>query len=191
MKKFIVFAIILLFLILLVIGIYIISNIDQNIDETVYEIEYSEYVGKYGKEYGVPEAYIYAVIKCESNFKPDAVSSAGAKGLMQLMPATFADIQGRIKSEYPEEMITDPEVNIRCGTYYLSYLYGIFKDWDCVFAAYNAGMGNVRKWLNSEDYSRDGKLVKIPFPETDRYLMKIKNAIVQYEKLLNKREETT
>jgi len=191
MKKYIVLAIVLLFLILLVLGVYLISKIDTKVEETVYETGYSEFVKKYGVEYGVPETHIYAVIKCESNFKADAVSSAGAVGLMQIMPATFADIQKRIKTDYTEDMLTDPEVNIRCGTYYLSYLYRIFGDWDLVFAAYNAGMGNVSKWLDSDEYSNDGKLTKIPFPETDRYLLKVKNAIAQYEKLLYKSEETT
>lgn len=153
-------------------------------EEVSYTIKYSEYVEKYSEQYGVDREIIYAVIKCESNFKADARSSVGALGLMQMMPATFADMQSRLGEEYESEALMDPEVSIKYGTYYLKYLYNYFGDWELVFAAYNAGMGNVSKWLKNEEYSDGGKLIDIPFPETKKYVKKVIAARDEYTKLL-------
>ena len=125
------------------------------------------------------------VIKCESNFRPDARSSVGAMGLMQMMPATFKDMQKRLKEEHDDSALFDPEVSIKYGTYYLKYLYNYFDDWDLVVPAYNAGMGNVSKWLKNEEYSKDGKLIVIPFKETERYVLKVNTALAEYKKILS------
>jgi len=150
-----------------------------------YPLKYSEYVEKYSDEYGVDKALIYAVIKTESNFRPEAVSSVGAMGLMQMMPATFKDMQKRLSEEHETDKLLDPEISIKYGTYYLKYLYNYFDDWDLVIPAYNAGMGNVSKWLKNDEYSKNGKLVKIPFSETERYVKKIDTALKEYKNLLS------
>ncbi len=161
----------------------------ENEPTVSYQIEFTEYVQKYAKEYGVEEALIYAVIKCESNYKPTVTSSVGAMGLMQMMPATFKDMQNRLKEELDDEKLYDPEISIKYGTYYLKYLYNYFDDWSLVPAAYNAGMGNVSKWLKNPEYSSDGKLTNIPFPETARYVIKIETAYAEYKKLLSTEEK--
>ena len=189
MKVLVYILIALLVVALIVTGVMLLIQLNEKTEEKIYQLEYSDIVFKYSEEYGVPPEIVYAVIECESNFKPDALSKSGAMGLMQIMPATFKDIQGRIHEEYEDDMLYDPEVNIKCGTFYLSYLYKYFGDWDLVYAAYNAGMGNVSKWLANDEYSKDGKLINIPFPETDRYVKKVKNAVQQYEIKLYKSEE--
>ena len=94
------------------------------IEERWYPREYQEYVTRYAELYEVPEALIYAVIRTESRFQADAVSPAGAVGLMQLMPATFRDISDNILDEFLDDgMIRDPETNIRYGVCYLRWLY--------------------------------------------------------------------
>ena len=149
--------------------------------------DYSEQVEKYAKEYNIPEYVIYAVIKVESDFDPNARSSAGACGLMQMMPETFLWLTG---SSHLDEGLTadalfDPEVSIRYGSYYLLYLYRKFGyNWDTAFAAYNAGEGNVAKWLKDSEYSDgNGNLTNIPFPETKSYVKKVNSAIDTYKKL--------
>ncbi len=148
-----------------------------------YPREYEDIVQTCSLDYGVPEAYIFAVIYVESHFQPTAVSSSDARGLMQLRPDTYLDMCERLGLEQNIGNIFVPEFNIRCGTYYLAYLYDLFGDWDTALAAYNAGLGNVAKWLKDERYSDGhGHLTSIPFPETARYLEKIHKAIKGYER---------
>ena len=148
---------------------------------------YNEIVKKYSLEYGVPERIIYATIKTESSFRSDAVSSSGAMGLMQMMPSTFEWLTSdeHLDEALPKDALFDPEVNIRYGTYYLSYLAKKFDyDWTIVSAAYNAGEGRVLAWLESGEYTDDsGNLIKIPIKETRAYVKKINDAIDTYTKL--------
>ncbi len=136
----------------------------------------------------IPESLIFAVIKTESDFDPDAVSPMGAAGLMQLMPDTFRDISDNFLGErLPDEMISDPETNIRYGVFYLSWLYySKFGNWDTVLAAYNAGIGNVYDWLDDPEFSDDGVTLKyIPIAETRAYVSRVRAAQETYERLYN------
>ncbi|MDF1822127.1 MAG: lytic transglycosylase domain-containing protein [Alcanivoracaceae bacterium] len=111
--------------------------------------------------YQVDPALIKAVIHAESHFDPHAVSRAGAQGLMQLMPETAAYL--RVHRPF------DARQNILGGTRFLSYLMGKFDRLDHVLAAYNAGEGNVR---------RHGGIP--PFPETQRYVVKVSELLNTY-----------
>lgn len=159
------------------------------VDRSLYPQKYSEYVSKYAAEYNVPEDVIYATIKTESSFDPEAVSSAGARGLMQMLPSTFEWLTGyeHLNEGLTPNMLYDPEVNIRYGTYYLKYLYTKFGyNWDTACAAYNGGEGNVAEWLTDEKYSDgDGTLKDFPkdFEETENYVKKINKARAVYLKL--------
>ena len=157
------------------------SNIWESIEEDLYPLDYSEYIDVSSREFGVPKKIVYAVIKTESDFESNAVSSKGAVGLMQMMPSTFEEITAKLGDNYEKGMMYDPETNIRYGVYYLSYLYRHFDDWDAVFAAYNAGMGTVSEWLEDPaKVNADGKLVNIPYPETQKYVKKVNGAINKY-----------
>lgn len=147
-----------------------------------YVKEYPELLTRNAEQYGIPESLLCGVIWSESRFDPDAVSSVGACGLMQLMEPTFLELRGRIGLEGAGDIFS-PEDNMQCGAFYLRYLYRIYGDWETVLAAYNAGLGNVNEWLSSPEYSDDGKkLKKIPFSETDHYVKKVLGAwnIYQY-----------
>ena len=159
------------------------------IDKKLYPLDYSEIVAEASEEFDIPQYVIYATIKVESDFEADAVSSAGAIGLMQMLPSTFEWLTG---SEHLDENLStknldDPEVSIRYGTYYLSYLYKKFDyNWNTTFAAYNGGEGNVAKWLDNPKYSDlQGNLTDFPkeFGETKNYVKKINRAIDSYKKL--------
>lgn len=144
------------------------------------------YVEKYADEFGVPENLIYAVIKTESDFDSSAESSAGAVGLMQLSAITFDEITNyRLKEGLDIGMRYDPETNIRYGTYYLSRMFSRYGNWDTALAAYNAGLGNVDKWLENPDYgdSATSTLKYIPFTETRNYVKKVNRALAKYDKL--------
>lgn len=155
-------------------------------EKRMYPREYSEFVEKYSAEFGVPETVIYAVIKTESDFDANAVSPASppALGLMQLTEETYEWVASKLKESPSAFDIYDPSTNIRYGVWYLSYLYGRFENWDTAFAAYNAGPGNVSKWLDNSEYSTDGETLSyIPFKETRNYVQKVNKAIEIYDRL--------
>ncbi|MCL2841088.1 MAG: lytic transglycosylase domain-containing protein [Defluviitaleaceae bacterium] len=121
-------------------------------------------------------ALILAVIMAESSFRQGAESHRGAQGLMQLMPATAEDIaqQMGMTNFHPED-VWQPETNIAMGSFYLNRLVNLFDgNIDNALAAYNAGRGNVNRWLSDPDFSHDGENIHtIPFPETYNYLRRV------------------
>lgn len=154
-------------------------------DKTFYPIDYKDIIIQYGDKYGIPYERLAAIIKTESNFNANAVSNAGAVGLMQLMPTTAEEVAGRLGEEYNGDMLTDPTTNIYYGSFYLKYLYNYLgENWDTACAAYNAGIGNVSKWLKDTNYSDDGVTLKeIPIEETANYVKRINKYMPKYKKL--------
>jgi soluble lytic murein transglycosylase len=146
------------------------------VEKQIYPLKYNDIVKKYADLYGVPEQIIYATIKVESDFQSDAVSSAGAIGLMQITPDTFEWIQMILREKLDDGLLYDPETNIKYGTFLLSYLYSEFGNWENTHAAYNAGMSRVKQWLEDDEYSKNGVLYNIPYKETRAYVKKIANA---------------
>ncbi len=143
--------------------------------------KYTELIAKYANENGVEPSLVSAVIKCESGFNKDAVSSAGARGLMQLTEETFYDVRKMLgdgeECTY-EALWNDAETNIEYGTRYLAFLLQMFNgDTVCALASYNAGMGNVKQWMGD-----DGKLQisEIEFEETRNYVEKVLKAQENY-----------
>ena len=161
-------------------------------ERQAYPQDYAEYVEVYAARYGVPESLVYAVIRTESGFDSGAISSAGAVGLMQIMPETFAWLTDEILFDHLDEgMLYDPETNIRYGTYLLSRYYDRYGDWSVALAAYNGGPGNVDDWLVDPDYGDgEGGLSYIPFRETRRYVKKVADARDTYERLYEDSEES-
>ena len=182
-----------MFIALLVVGAFILAlGVDicvTFIGKQIYPLKYEEYVEKYAEQFDVPASMVYAVIKTESDFDPNALSSAGAMGLMQMMPETFLWLtsEEHLGEARGIDDLYDPETSIRYGVYYLRYLYEKFSNWNTVAAAYNAGEGNVTKWLESSEHSNgDGTLKNIPFKETKTYTRRITLAKNFYERTYNK-----
>lgn len=152
----------------------------------VYKLEYTEYVKKYANEYNVDEYLIYAIIKAESNFEPNAESHRGAKGLMQLMYSTAEDISKRIGIELNGDNILEPDININLGTKYISMLIQKYNNINLALAAYNAGSGNVDTWVENGTLMADGSNIEnIPYKETNNYVRKILRDYEIYKKLYN------
>ena len=153
---------------------------------TQREKRYLDQARSAAREFDVPLAMVLAVIRTESDFYPDAISRAGACGLMQLMPDTFRFLQqDRFDEQLPDNAIFDPAVNLRYGTYYLSYLYRRFGSWSTALAAYNAGEGRVTEWLKDPTLSQNGVLISIPYAETYHYVTNTLSAFEVYRDKYN------
>ncbi len=154
-----------------------------------FPLDYKDLIKTYSKEYSLDPYLVAAIIKVESGFNKDAISNKDARGLMQIGKQTgqWASEVLRIP-DYNEDSLFEPRTNIRIGTWYLNNLYKEFGgNLDLVLAAYNAGSGNVTKWLQSEECSLDGEtLCYIPFGETRDYLDKVKASYDIYKKVYRK-----
>ncbi len=130
---------------------------------------------KYCDIYDVEPALVMAVIRAESGGNPAAVSRAGAIGLMQVMPATAEMIAKLLKEPTPSiSALKEPDLNIRYGTFYLSWLKEQFGSQPQVLmASYNAGPARVYRWL-SANQGRDGEEVvrNCPIAETRTYIQR-------------------
>lgn len=148
------------------------SDIWRNVQEWRHPLRYEEYIYHYSAKHDLDPYLVMAVIRAESSFASQAVSPVGARGLMQLMPNTESWLAERLGLEQTDAF--NPAHNIRLGTYYLSMLLDMFGTLDTALAAYNAGMGNVGRWLEDPRYSDDGfNLHTIPFEETRNYVARV------------------
>lgn len=156
-----------------------------------YPTPYEDLVIKYAYLYKVDPYLVFAIMRVESQFNPEAVSGRGAVGLMQLMPETarWAACQLGIK-DYAVQRLFEPEINIQLGCWYLSDLCREFQGrLPLVMAAYNAGRGNVRDWLLKEVW--DGSLEeldRIPFLETKRHVKKVVNDYEAYRTIYSNKK---
>ena len=164
-------------LIILLTIIVLVVSIAFVVMSAKYPIGYKTMIVKYSEMYELDPYLIASIINVESRYDKNATSPKNARGLMQIGPQTGEWASQVLGIEnYTEELLFDPEVNINMGTWYIRTLFKEFNgNLDLVLAAYNAGSGNVNKWLNDEEYCSDGaNLSKIPFKETEDYLEKVK-----------------
>ena len=148
--------------------------------ELLYPRPWQEIVSKYAAEYRLPEYLLYALVRSESFFQPQVVSGAGAVGLTQLMPATASDIAKKLK--VTDYSLTDPEINIRFGAYYLAEM--IRRSDNRIMPAcfaYNAGISRVRGWQKkAQGLPEDIFLESLEYAETRDYGRKILSAAAVY-----------
>jgi soluble lytic murein transglycosylase len=145
-----------------------------------YPYKFKDSVESYAGQYGLSPLLVAAVIRSESSWNPDAVSGAGAAGLMQIMPSTGSWIAQKNGWDYSDVMLLDASYNIRLGCWYLNYLSDKFDgDATRILAAYNAGPNKVLKW-DAEGRFQDGHL-DIPIPETKNYVRKVLDAYEKYK----------
>lgn len=150
----------------------------------LYPRQFAQVVSREAAEFGLEEDLVFAVIRAESGFDKEASSRAQAKGLMQLTEGTFL----WMAEEYPPENggrdVFDVNDNVHCGCALLRRLLDHYGDLRLALAAYNAGIGNVDRWLEDPCLSPDGEgLDRIPFPETAAYVEKVEQYRAVYQKL--------
>lgn len=152
----------------------------------VYPISYKQEIESSAEKYGVDPMLVAAIIRVESNFRPNRKSPKGAIGIMQIMPETAEWIMEKEGDRsFTLEDLRDPATNIRVGTRYIGMLNRQFKDDPVrVIASYNAGPGNVAKWSQNGIWDgRQETVESIPFWETRNYVNKVLYYYKKYESI--------
>lgn len=144
--------------------------------EPLFPRDHLEIVEAQCEQYGLDPWLIMAMIREESRFDDEAVSHAGAYGLMQLLPGTASWVISKSGMDIdPEAALDDAEANIRVGVWYINWLQERYEgDLYAAVAAYNAGQSNVDQWLTEGTW--DGSLEnadQIPYEETANYLRSV------------------
>ena len=185
MKKTIKFLIMLIIFLLLYFILFKVVKIDKTIMKKIYPLKYSEYVERYAEEYNIDKYLVYAIIKAESNFEEEAKSTSNAIGLMQIMEATAFETANKIDLDVSEDDLFNPELNIKIGLkYFTSLLEKYNNNYNLAIIAYNAGIGNVDKWIQNGTIKADGTDIEnVPFKETNNYVRKILRDYEIYKKL--------
>ncbi len=136
---------------------------------------------------GVEPAFVYGIIRQESSFDADAMSGAGALGLMQIMPATAKEVaRAERAAHHTGRLTSDPKHNVRLGSAYLKKLVDRFGSYALAAAAYNAGPRRVNEWIerNGDPRTGDISLVdwieRIPVYETRNYVQRVMEGTAIY-----------
>ena len=154
-----------------------------------FPVKHQEQVYKNSERSEIDPAWIYAMMRQESAFMPDAISPVGARGLMQLMPATAKNVARKLKQRRPSKYeLLQPEKNIRLGTAYLQEVYKRFENPVLAIAAYNAGPHRVERWLPDSDMPADIWIELVPFKETRNYLKNVLAYTVIYADKLDEKD---
>jgi soluble lytic murein transglycosylase len=152
-----------------------------------YPLRYEKEIAEACAQTGLSPALVCAVIHTERSFRPGAVSTGGARGLLQITQETYEWIRWRMGDTADYDALFNAGTNIRYGTYLLSYLNGEFDSTASALAAYHAGSANVKRWLSVPEYSADGKtLEKIPFDDTAKYVPRVLRTMEIYRTLYKK-----
>jgi soluble lytic murein transglycosylase len=150
-----------------------------------HPLAYEKAIAAASARHGVDPYLVAAVVAVESSFRPDAVSSHGATGLMQVLPSTAEELfrEGDAGgSAAPPTALLSPEINLEYGAAYLSQLLRRFEDTRTALAAYNAGPATVATWLKRPG---GGKITyaDVSFPETKRYVKRVLREVYYYRRL--------
>ncbi|MBV9773428.1 MAG: transglycosylase SLT domain-containing protein [Gemmatimonadetes bacterium] len=158
---------------------------DPRLLRIVFPYRFRELVEREARRNGLDPFLVAGLIRRESIFDPNAVSAAGAVGLMQVMPETGAGLaQGAGIAGFRSSMLKDPAVNLRLGTRFLAAQVRRYPTLTEVFAAYNAGPGRVARWRSFPEYGDEDLFVeRIPFEETRTYVKKVRVNVHVYEML--------
>ena len=166
------------------VGVYVVRAEPDWYLRMRYPLRYETIVRAHADNYGLDPSLLAAVIYTESKFDPEAKSPAGAVGLMQLLPETAQGIADHTGGgDYRPSDLYDPELNIRYGAWYLARMARKYRDHpqslDLALAAYNAGQGNVDRWVAD---TPAGAPVRIPFRETRDYVDRVHRLQALYQR---------
>lgn len=154
----------------------------------VYKITYLEYIESSCSGSSIDPYLVLSIIKVESGFNTNAISSKDAKGLMQIKDSTYSEVSSMFPTKYEVDSY-DPETNIKVGVAYFKKLLNKYDgNYYVALLAYNGGMGNVNTWISNGIISTDldvSIVPEIPFKETRDYLRKVISTYNMYKFLYN------
>ncbi len=162
----------------------------EGMNQFLYPLAYSDIIERIAQRYEIDPLLVLSIIREESRFDPDATSTAGALGLMQLMPTTAQRFDRNLKLgiNNPKDILNIKN-NLHIGIYYLSNLVKDFGSYTYAIAAYNAGEDAVKKWLKVGKYkSVDEFIEDIPYNETRNYVKKVLTTFFEYKRLFAKED---
>jgi soluble lytic murein transglycosylase len=139
-------------------------------------LDYRQTIIDFSRDHRMNPALVSAIVFTESGFNPAAESHKGAVGLMQIMPATGQWVAEQMMlRNFTLSELTDPDINLKIGIWYLAYLKQYFHENDYLaLASYNAGHRYVSGWVENGIWNGDTvKIEQIPFPETKKYVLKV------------------
>lgn len=174
-------------IIIIILLLFPVLGIQKKLYQAIYPIHYETIVNQYAGDFKIDPYLVYAIIKIESNFNEKAESRSGAIGLMQLMEGTAKEQAKKMNMTFQKEMLYQPDINLKLGLRYFNKLLDYFnQNYVLAFAAYNAGLGNVQKWIKEGTIEADGSNIEnIPFKETNLYVRKIIKTYKIYMELYN------
>ena len=157
-----------------VVGILIVGLIGLRV---LFPLDYQEEILEWSAVYDLDPAWVASIIRCESSFRAQVVSPAGAIGLMQIMPETGIWIAEQLQwVDASTLQLQDGSTSIALGTWYLRHLLDRFHESDTALVAYNAGPTNANRWEGN---------VELAFPETQQYIRRIHLCLPIYRVYFN------
>ncbi len=150
-----------------------------------YPMGNSSLVHQYSRQRNLDPALLFGLILEESRYNSQVISVAGARGLMQLLPRTGKQISRRLGVPFTEDLLFDPDMNIRLGTWYFENLLREFGGKEALaLAAYNAGPQTVRQWMAANPASLEDEFIEnIPYGETRNYVVRVLTSAQIYRML--------
>ncbi len=162
------------------------TAVPRSMRELYYPLEYEASISRWAKERGLDPELVFAIVRQESAFDAAAVSRAGARGLMQLMPATGRELAGKLGLSYSTTRLLDPEYSVRLGTRYFAQVLAMFDgDVELALAGYNGGPYRIRRWWREAgpDHGVDRFVEGLALAETTSYVKRIVSLRDSYEAL--------
>ena len=151
-----------------------------------YPMPYEDVLRGYAATHGVEEAWVLGLVRQESRFNTDARSSAGAAGLMQVMPGTARYVAAKMGLRNYRQKVGEVETNVTLGTKYLKLVMEQLGHPVLASTAYNAGPSRARRWRDDKPLEGAVYIESIPFPETRDYVKKVMANAVYYSAVLEK-----
>ena len=178
---------------IVIVSIIAISKLNgkNSLNENKYPLKYKDLIIEASDKYDIPPSLLCSLIYNESRFNAEAKSVAGAIGLTQITESTFDWIKWRKKdtSDIAFADVTNPEIAIDYGAFLLKQHLSEFDTIENALCAYNAGRGNLLKWLSDDKYSKDTEngrqIVDIPFKETKGYVIAVTSVMEKYQEIYN------
>ncbi len=162
------------------------SKENEDLYLLAYPLGNPSWVNPFARNQNLDPALLSALILEESRFHPRALSVAGARGLMQIIPRTGKQMARTVKLHpFTDGLLFEPEINLRLGSQYLALLLQEFGGKEALaLAAYNAGPGAVREWVRGKDSLREDEFIEnIPYRETKEYVIRVLSSARVYRLL--------